>query len=328
MIPQKLNIGDEIRIIAPSRSMAIISDKVKKIAKERLEKLGFKVTFGRHVEEIDEFNSSSIKSRIEDLHEAFSDKRVKAILTAIGGFNSNQLLKYIDYDLIKQNPKVLCGYSDITILQNAIYKKTGLITYSGPHFSTFGMIKGFDYIEDYFKKCLMKEGDYKITPSKEWSSDAWYLNQEKRNFIKNEGYMNINNGNAVGTIVGANLSTFNLLHGTEYMPNLKDTVLFIEADVEGEAEFVVNFDRFLQANIHQINFSGVKGLIIGRFQKNSGMTQEKLLKIIKTKKELENLPIIGYVDYGHTDPMITFPIGGKCQIKAKDNQTEIRIIAH
>jgi muramoyltetrapeptide carboxypeptidase LdcA involved in peptidoglycan recycling len=81
--------------------------------------------------------SSSIASRVEDIHAAFSDSNVRGILTVIGGFNSNQLLDSLDYELIKNNPKILCGYSDITALATAITAKTGLITYSGLHFSTW-----------------------------------------------------------------------------------------------------------------------------------------------------------------------------------------------
>ncbi len=228
IISKKLREGDEIRVIAPSRSMSLLSEDVKKIAKERLEKLGFKVSFGKHVNESDEFISSSIKSRVADLHEAFKDKNVKAILTVIGGFSSNQLLSSIDWDLIKNNPKILCGYSDITALQNSIFKETGLVTYSGPHFSSFGMKKGFEYIEEYFKKCLMKDESFELESSKEWSDDAWYMDQENRTFEKNEGFLVINKGKAKGTIIGANLCTFNLLHGTEFIPNFKDTILFIE----------------------------------------------------------------------------------------------------
>jgi len=328
IIPPKLKKGDEIRIVAPSRSMAIISEDGRKTAQEKLEKLGFKISFGKNVEESDEFSSSSIKSRIEDLHEAFEDKNVKAIFAVIGGFNSNQLLSYINWDLIKNNPKIFCGYSDITALQNAIFKKTGLVTYSGPHFSTFAMKKGFEYIEEYFKKCLIEEGDFEIKASEEWSEDAWYMNQENRNFKKNKGYIVINKGKAKGTIIGANLCTFNLLQGTEFIPDFEDTILFIEDCVEGQDEFVLHFDRNLQSIIHQPGFESVKGIVIGRFESNSGMTQEKLIKIIKTKKELDNLPIIAYADFGHTFPMITLPIGGKVEIEAKDNKIKILIKEH
>lgn len=112
--------------------------------------MGFQVTFSKHAEELDRFASSSISSRVQDLHRAFRDPNVKAILTTLGGYNSNGLLKHLDYDLIRKNPKFFCGYSDITALNNAIYTKTRLVTYSGPHFSSFGMEKGLEYTNDYF----------------------------------------------------------------------------------------------------------------------------------------------------------------------------------
>lgn len=95
---QKLQLGDEIRIIAPSRSMSLLSEEGIAKAKETLQSLGYVVTFGKHVFECDIQQSSSIASRLEDLHNAFADQHVKAILTAIGGFNCNELLPYIDYE--------------------------------------------------------------------------------------------------------------------------------------------------------------------------------------------------------------------------------------
>src|SRR5213079_2607753 len=145
MLPNRLARGDEIRVIAPSTSMALVKGKQVEFAIERLTQLGFQVTFGKNVEDHDEFFSTSIEQRIEDLHQAFQNPNVKGILTALGGYNANQLLNYIDYDIIKANPKVFCGYSDSTAIHAAIYKKTGLITYYGPFFSSFGMKSGFDY---------------------------------------------------------------------------------------------------------------------------------------------------------------------------------------
>ncbi|MBW3002706.1 LD-carboxypeptidase [Candidatus Woesearchaeota archaeon] len=325
MIPEKLKQGDEIRIIAPARSMGLLSEENKKTAKQKLESLGFKVTFAEHVDEKDEFISSSIQSRVKDLHAAFADKNVKAILTVIGGFNSNQLLRYIDYDLIKKNPKILCGYSDITALGNAIYQKTGLVTYSGPHFSTFGMEKGLEYTIEYFKKCLMQDKPFEVEPSKKWSDDEWWTEQEKRDFIDNKGYLVVNEGTAEGTIIGGNQCTFNLLQGTEYRPKFKNTILFLEDDEEVRAH---HFDRDLQSIIHLPDFSEVKAIVIGRFQKVSEMTEEKIRKIIKTKKELEKIPVIANADFGHTTPHITFPIGGTAKVYAKGRKVKLEIIKH
>ncbi|MDP2709464.1 MAG: LD-carboxypeptidase [bacterium] len=329
MYPKKLKEGDEVRIIAPARSMAIISEEVKKIANQRFSDLGLKLSFGKHVKEKDDFCSSSIASRLEDLHEAFSDKNVKAIITVIGGFNSNQLLKYLDWKIIKDNPKIFCGFSDITILNNAILQKTGLVSYSGPHYSSFGQKLYFDYTLDYFKKCLMQDEPYDIMPSENWSDDPWFKNQDKRILEKNSGWKIVNEGIAKGTVIGGNLCTFNLLQGTEYFPEVDGgTILFIEDDEMAGELSDVDFDRNLQSVVNLPQFKSVRGIVIGRFQKASKMTIEKISKIIKTKKELDNLPVIAEVDFGHTDPKFTFPIGGEASLEAVKGKIRLEILKH
>lgn len=325
VIPQKLKSGDEIRVIAPVRSVSLLSSELKQIATERLIKMGFKVSFGKNIEPIDEFQSNPIKQRIKDLHDAFLDPSVKGILTVIGGFNSNQLLRYINWGIIKNNPKVFCGFSDVTALNNSILAKTGLVTYSGPHYSTFGQKLYFDYTLDYFKRCLMSPDPIEVKPSDKWSDDEWYFDQNRRVPIKNSGWWIINEGVARGVIIGGNLCTFNLLHGTEYLPSLNNTVLFIEDDSESQPH---HFDRDLQSIIHQHDFSGIKGIVIGRLQKESNMTLEKMRKIIQTKSELNNLTVIANVDFGHTDPKITYPIGGYVEISANSETSSITITKH
>jgi muramoyltetrapeptide carboxypeptidase len=325
IFPKKLNKGSNIRVIAPSRSIAIISEDNRKIANERLAELGFNVSYGKHVKECDDFLSSSIASRVEDLHDAFNDDSIAAVFSVIGGFNCNQLLRYIDWNLIKKHPKIFIGYSDTTALQNAILAKTGLVTYSGPAWSTFGQKLYFDYLMDYFKKCLMNEEPFSIEPSENWSDDEWYKNQEDRHLIKNNGWRVINEGKAEGTIIGANLGTLNLLQGTEYFPDLNNSVLFIEDDGPSDA---VTFDRDLQSLIHQKGFNGVRGLIIGRFQKQSKMEDRLLDQIIKSKKELAKIPVITGVDFGHTSPLITYPIGGEVSMAADVNKPKIEILKH
>lgn len=325
VIPTKLQKGDEVRVIAPARSLSMIGKENQEIANKRFEELGLKLSFGKHVNESDEFVSSSVESRIADLHDAFADRNVKAIITVIGGFNSNQLLDYIDWDLARKNPKIFCGYSDITALSNAVFAKTGLVTYSGPHYSSFGQKLHFDYTLEYFKDCLMSGESLVVKPSDNWSDDHWYLDQDKRELMENPGFLIINEGETEGTILGGNLCTFNLLQGTEYFPDLKDSILFLEDDSESKAH---TFDRDLQSLIHQPEFKGVKGIIIGRFQKASEMADELLTKILKTKEPLEDLPIIANADFGHSDPKITFPIGGTARLKAHKGRVELEIIEH
>lgn len=325
IIPNKLTAGDEVRVIAPVRSLALISKESREIANQRFNDLGLKLSFGKHAEEVDDFSSTSIESRIEDLHSAFQDPNVKAIFTVIGGFNSNQLFRHIDWDLIKNNPKIFCGFSDVTALNNAFLAKTGLVSYSGPHYSSLGQKLYVEYTLDYLKQCLFSDQPINVRQSSEWSDDPWYLDQDKRNLISNKGWLVVNEGETSGTIVGGNLCTFNLLQGTEYFPNLENTVLFIEDDAESQPH---HFDRDLQSLIHLPNFSGVKGLVIGRFQNESNMTNEKLIEIIKTKRELVGIPIIANVDFGHTDPKITYPIGGLVKIAVNKTSSSLQIIEH
>lgn len=330
MIPDKLQPGDEVRVISPARSLAMpwMTDELKKIANQRFNDLGLEVSFGNNVYEMDEFSSSSVTARVDDLHAAFSDKNIKMIITVIGGFNSNQLLNLLDFNLIKTNPKIFCGYSDITALSNAILARTGLLTYYGPHYFSFGDKYGFDYSLDYFKKCLFSTKRFEVNPSLQWSDDRWAADQENRDFINNGGYWIINEGSADGIIVGGNLCTFQLLQGTSYWPSLKNSILFLEDDDWPGAFTDVEFDRNLQSLIHQQDFDSVKGIIIGRFQKKSQMNLKKLTRIINIKPELREIPIIANVDFGHTTPQITYPIGGRVRLEAQQGQIEIVISNH
>ncbi|HEY0907918.1 MAG TPA: S66 peptidase family protein [Candidatus Paceibacterota bacterium] len=325
MYPERLKKGDKIVVIAPSNSWSFASEEVGRIARERFSDMGIEVSFSKNVNETDEFDSSSIESRISDLHAAFSDKSVKGIIAAYGGFNTNQLLRHLDWKLIKKNPKVLIGYSDITALQNAIYAKTGLVTYSGPLYSTFGQKLYFDYTLEHFKKCVLEDGEFGILASATRSDDGWLADQDKRKLLKNDGWLVINEGSAKGRILGGNICTINLLQGTEYMPDIAGSILFLEDDADSKA---VNFDRDLQSILHLPDFRKVKGLVIGRFQTKSAITDEQLIKIIKTKKELENIPVLANVDFGHSEPMITYPIGGEAELVVSKERSVLRIIKH
>jgi len=328
MFPGKLKQGDEIRVISPSRSLELIDEKTQALAISRLEQLGLKVTYSKNAKEIDEFKSSSILSRIEDLHDAFRDPNVEGIITTSGGFNSNQLLDYIDYDLIKANPKVFCGLSDITAIHNAIHSKTGLVTYYGPHFSSFGMLKGIEYTLDYFKQCLFGSEPFTVSQAKVWSDDAWLKDQENREFHTNEGYLVINEGESEGKLIGGHLGTLILSLGTDYKPDFTDKILLIEECNTCGPSAIFMFERWLQALIHQPTFKGVKGLIIGTFQRNSGFNQELFIKMIKSKKELDHIPVIANASFGHTTSRFTFPIGGYGKLTVRNEKAEFTIVKY
>ena len=309
MIAQKIKRGDEIRVIAPSCSLSYVWAEKREKALAYLEGQGFKVTFSKNSNEIDEWNSSGIRSRVDDIHEAFSDKNVKAVLTAIGGFNVNQILEHIDYEIIRQNPKILCGYSDITALLHAVYARTGLVTYHGAHFSTFGYDIEAEYTQKAFFDCVMNGGSIRLQPSQ----------TAKEYTVIRQGYCE-------GTIIGGNLCTLNLLQGTQFMPNIDDVVLFIEDDNITGDYFRYEFDRNFQSLLQAYGTDKIRGVVFGRFDESCKMSSDIIRSIIADKLP-KNIPVVYGADFGHIFPMITFPVGGRVRVEAADDPL-IEIMTH
>ena len=305
---KKLKKGDHIRVVSPSSSIQSIGGFDANVsAKEKLEELGFDISFSSNYFEHDLFDSASITSRVEDLHEAFADPSVDAVLATIGGFNCNELLPYLDYDLIAQNPKIICGYSDTTALLNAIYTKTGIQTYMGPSYSSFKMEAGQDYQTEAWLKAVMQD-DYDLVPSKEWSSDPWYDPTKPRHFMPTEWKV-YNAGKASSTIIGGNLSTFSLLRGTPYAPQAENYILFVE---EAEGYPPEHFLRELAALLQA--YPSPQAVIIGRFPKECEMTEEILLAILDKHPLLKNIPVLYDVDFAHTQPLFTITIGAQAAL--------------
>lgn len=326
--PPRLGVGDHVRVIAPSFSGSIISETTRTYAREVFEnELKLEVSFSDHLDEIDKFNTSSIASRIEDLHAAFADTNIKAVIPIIGGWSCNQLLQHINWDLVRDNPKIFCGFSDINVLGNAILAKSGLITYSGPNYSTFGQKTLDPYTVESFRSAAFDSAPYHIEPSAYWSDDQWFINQDDRNPIKNDGYWVIQKGRHEGLITGGTLSVYNLLRGTRYFPDYDEILLFLE----DEARMPIGqFDAYLQALIHTMGERRKKigGLVIGRFPMSNNITREQITEVIDAKPDLNDIPILANVDFGHTDPKTTFPIGGIGLLDADEEVTRLEIIRH
>ncbi|MBY5010609.1 S66 peptidase family protein [Streptococcus suis] len=305
---KRLKKGDHIRVVSPSSSIERIGGfEANVAAKKKLEALGFRLSFSEHYFENDIFDSAPIASRVADLEAAFADETVDAILTTIGGFNCNELLPYLDFDLIAQNPKIFCGYSDTTALLNAIYAKTGMQTYMGPAYSSFKMEQGQQYQTRSWLNAVTQD-TYQLTPSPEWSSDAWYLPDAPRTFYPTEWKV-YNPGQASGTAIGGNLSTFALLHGTEFVPKPEKYILFLE---EAEEDHYTEFKRHFAALLQ--NYPNPQAVLIGRFPKETKMTEEILLAILDKHPILKKVPVLYDLDFSHTQPLFTITIGGKVEL--------------
>jgi muramoyltetrapeptide carboxypeptidase len=312
IVPRKLRRGDTIRVVAPARSRQFVAQHDHShVIDARFAALGLRLTFGEHVDERDDFDSSSVASRVSDLHAAFADPEVAGILTVIGGFNSNELLPHLDWDLIAANPKVFCGFSDITALQNAILTRAGMVTYSGPHWSTFGMRYYFEQTGQWFAQALLADGPIELHPAQTWTDDLWFADQDNRTVRRNYGWWPLRPGQASGRSVGGNLCTLNLLQGTPYMPSLDGALLMVEDDKLSDAK---EFARNLTSLLQHRDADRVQGLVVGRFQEASAVTRSLLEQIIARQDRLAGVPVLANVDFGHTSPLATFPIGGQAAL--------------
>lgn len=318
VFPPKLRRGSHVRVVAPARSRAMVTagNDNAVVAERYLADLGLGISYGEHVDERDRYDSSSIASRVADLHAGYADPSVDALLTVIGGFNSNELLPHLDFDLIGDNPKILCGYSDITALQNAITAQTGVVTYSGPHWSTFGMRDLGGRTREWFRQTLMSDDAVVVEPGTWFTDDLWFLDQANRAQLPTDGWWVLHPGEVEGRIVGGNLGTLNLLQGTSYMPSIADTVLFVEDD---ELSNPVEFRRDIQSLMQQPGAETVRALVIGRFQRASEVSREDLRALLADIPGLSGKPVLANVDFGHTNPVMTFPVGGAVHVVATEN---------
>ncbi|WP_313811670.1 LD-carboxypeptidase [Glutamicibacter sp.] len=325
VIPARLKAGSTIRVIAPSCSRTFVMEfDNSHWINERFDRLGINVTFGAHVDENDDFDSSSITSRLADLHDAFADPTVDGIISVIGGFNSNELLPYLNWELIAANPKVFCGYSDFTALANAIHARTGLLTYVGAHWSSFGMRDHFEPTGQWFRQAT-HELEWSIEHRQEFTDDLWFMNQDERTVHTTDGPWVLNAGSARGKVFGGNLSTLGLLRGGPSMPDLAGSVLFVEED---GAVDINEFARSLAALLQSQGADQLAGLAIGRFQVESRVTRSLLEQIVAKHPQLDQIPVVANLDFGHTSPMFTLPIGGVAELSAEGSTVHLGFAHH
>lgn len=300
IIPEKLERGDTIGIVAPSNP--IIGDNIEEIkrAKEKLEKDGFKVKFSKNFFSNTNEYSSTAKEKAEDINEMFKNKKVKMIWCAKGGENSNTTFEYLDYELIKNNPKIICGYSDITSLTNVITAKTGLVTFSGTNFKTIAT----------------DETDYSYEEAKKRFIDgSLELGKE------GEEYTTIKAGIAEGELIGGNLSLITGMVAGNYKVNFTDKMLFLEElGYETSPALASNHLYYMKQNDV---FKKIKGLWIGNYEHESGISLEKL--VLDCLDEEYNFPIIKSNNFGHIETKTVIPIGTKAKIDTT-NKKKIELI--
>lgn len=299
MLSEKLKTGDAIGIVSPS---APVTSELKEQFNKGLQvfkNMGFKVALSKNVYANTLGYSATINEKVEDINEMFLNKEVKAIICSQGGQNSNTILPYLDYELIKNNPKIIMGISDSTAILNAIYSKTGIITYHQN-----------DIIWGLGRKVSEKEvNDLKLR-----------LIDGKNGKIEHfTDWKCLKEGIAEGVLIGGNLWTLTKLLETEYCPDFNNSILFLE-EYAAESPLDEIDSKINLLKQHKV-FEKIKGLWIGYYENDT--EKAKFEDVVMNNLKEYSFPILKCNDFGHNCENIVIPIGAKVELDATNCEVEI-----
>ncbi len=261
--------------------------------------------------------------------EMFADPQIKAIIAAVGGAHSCHLLPLLDFELISHFPKVFMGFSDITVLNVAIWKKTGITTFNGPalmtDFAEYPQM--FSYTREYFIKAVMREEPIgKIDPSPDWTEEFLDWNEKKdlerpRQLVNSIGWTWLKGGEAEGRLIGGCLESLQHLRGTDYWPEWDNAIFFFELSEGRPTPETV--DGILMDYQNMGVFEKINGLVIGRPMRYSDAEKQMLRERVLERTQGYSFPIITDMDFGHTSPQFTIPLGCLARIYSKEQCFEI-----
>ncbi len=297
ILPNRLKVGDTIGVVAPSDP--IIGDNIEELkrAKEIVESDGFKVKFSKNLFSNTKGYSATAKEKAEDINGMFANKDVKMIWCAKGGNNSNSVFDYLDYNLIRNNPKIICGFSDITSLINIISEKVGLVTFSSTNFKTIAT----DETDYSYKEVINR-----------FVNGSLELGKEK------SGYKTIQEGETEGQLIGGNLNLTSEMVCGKFSIDFTDKILFIEdLAFESEPVAISNYLYYMKQNGV---FNKIKGLWIGNYNHESGVQLEKI--VLDVLDGEYDFPIVKSNNFGHIETKTVIPIGTKVKI---DTSKEIKV---
>ena len=297
--PTRLKPGNTLGLIAPG---SYISEDELKDSIENLEKLGYNVVYTERILSKYGYLAGDDKSRADELNAMFANANVDGIVCARGGYGCVRILPMLDYELIKNNPKVLIGYSDITALVNAIYFKTGLITFHGP----VGISSFNEFSVNYFNEVLAHP-----------KNNLSLVSAKGEDQKEEEKIQTITSGKAVGELVGGNLSVLNSLIGTQYDFDGEGKIIFLEEI--GEEPYRI--DRMLTQLIQSGKFDKAVGIALGVFKDcepkekdPSFSTSFSLSEVLFDRLSVLKIPVIYGLSFGHIKNKFTLPVGIKAEL--------------
>ena len=323
MLAERLRIGDYIGVFAPS--LPIYGKYIDELnqAKTIIENLGFKVKFSKNIFNNTYLYANDPKQKAEDFNELVLDPDVKMIWCARGGATTSTMLPYIDYEAVKQHPKIICGYSDITALTQVIHDRTGLVTFSGTNFKTIATDETtfslYDALNKFTKGEIAKNGKVDIILDEQEHQDK--LAEQQKDSLKlglQEEYEVVAPGVVEAEMIGGNLSLTTIVSTGKFGISFKDKILFIEElGQESQAPVAYMYLNFLKQNGV---FDQIKGLWIGSYECEGNFNLVQIVKDVLGNEY--SFPIIHSDNFGHIEKKICIPVGARVRV---DTNAEYKI---
>ncbi|OVE81012.1 LD-carboxypeptidase [bacterium K02(2017)] len=326
LLPPKLKKNDTIAYFSPSSPATVFAPRRYERALVYLKGKGFKLKAGSLTGKSDFYRSGTIKERANELNQLIRDPDVKCIISTIGGMNSNSILPYIDYQSLLKDPKIICGYSDMTAILLAIYAKTGLITFYGPALiASFGEFSPL--VDETYKSfdsllCKANKPPYTYAVPHYWTDQR--LNWETQNKAKELFSNHIEfrgEGIISGRLIGGNLNTMTALWDSPYMPEVKTgDILFLEDGLK-DISTMERLFSFLKING---TFNKIAAIVLGKHECFDDLkTKRRPLEVLNEVLDDINMPMVIDWDASHTHPMLTMPLGLKVSLDFKKQKIQI-----
>jgi len=324
-----LKPGDTIGVVSPSwfGGDAFLPRAQRGIA--QLQRLGFRAKVAEHAFNNAGHVSDTAENRVADLHAMFADPEVRMILATIGGDHSCHLLPLIDWQLIRDNPKIFMGFSDITVLNVAIWSRTGLVTFNGPGLLTdwaeFPEMPAFSR-ENVIRAIRTAEPAGDLASSGWWTEEFldWSTGEDATRPRRQEpstGWRWLRQGSAQGPLIGGCLESLQHLRGTPWWPDMTGALLFLETSEERPAPEDV--DGILMDYENMGVFEQINGLIFARPYGYTEDDKARLHDIIVERTATFGFPVLADTDTGHTTPLQTLPIGCNAILDSAANRFAI-----
>jgi muramoyltetrapeptide carboxypeptidase LdcA involved in peptidoglycan recycling len=324
-----LRPGDTVGIVSPSWGGAGAFPHRTALGVKHLHSVGLTVKIGRHALNQSGAVSDTPENRASDIHDMFLDPQVKAIVSAIGGDHAYQLLPLLDFELIQKHPKIFMGYSDTSVLNIAIWKETGLVTFNGPALLTdfAEQPKMYPYTERYMFKTLSDpEPIGVIGPSPWWTEEFldWETKMDlerPRETQPSNGWTWLKGGLAEGVLIGGCLESLEHLRNTRYWPDWEGAIFFFETSEGVPPPDTV--DRYLSDYEKMGVLQKLHGMLVGRPYHYTDEANQELHDVILARTASYSFPIVTEMDFGHTAPQFTLPIGLQARIDSDGQRFEI-----